>query len=94
MRAQGEEAKLAFIKKTFEAHGGIVRTRDLDFVRIYYGDLKKVIEAGLVKKIRYGYYRWIGNKSERESRPQSISQPAPMPASIPRRRLLIRKDRD
>ncbi len=46
-------------KGIFEKYGGMMRTKDLEKERVYYRNVQQLIEAGLVEKVRYGYYQWI-----------------------------------
>lgn len=43
----------------FENYGGMMRTKDLEKEKVYYRNIQQLIEAGLVEKVRYGYYQWI-----------------------------------
>lgn len=43
----------------FEKYGGMMRTRELEQEKIYYRNIRQLMEAGLVEKVRYGYYQWI-----------------------------------
>ena len=46
-------------KDIFENYGGMMRTKDLEQEKIRYRNVQQLIEAGLVEKVRYGYYQWI-----------------------------------
>ena len=46
-------------KDIFEDYGGMMRTKDLEREKIRYRNVQKLIEAGLVEKVRYGYYQWV-----------------------------------
>ena len=46
-------------KEIFEQHGGMMRTSELSREKIYYADINYLINAGLIEKIRIGYYQWI-----------------------------------
>ncbi len=48
-----------YYKGIFEKYGGMMRTKDLEKERVYYRNVQQLIEAGLVEKVRYGYYQWI-----------------------------------
>lgn len=43
----------------FENYGGMMRTKDLEQEKIRYRNVQQLIEAGLVEKVRYGYYQWV-----------------------------------
>jgi len=46
-------------KDIFEDYGGMMRTKDLEREKIRYRNVQKLIDAGLVEKVRYGYYQWV-----------------------------------
>ncbi len=46
-------------KDIFEDYGGMMRTKDLEREKIRYRNVQQLIEAGLVEKVRYGYYQWV-----------------------------------
>ena len=46
-------------KDIFENYGGMMRTKDLEQEKIRYRNVQQLIEAGLVEKVRYGYYQWV-----------------------------------
>jgi len=46
-------------KDIFENYGGMMRTKDLEQEKIRYRNVQQLIDAGLVEKVRYGYYQWV-----------------------------------
>ena len=46
-------------KGTFAHYNGMMRTKDLQSEKILYRPLQKLIKAGYVTKVRYGYYQWV-----------------------------------
>lgn len=46
-------------KKVFDRYGGMMRTKQLQAENILYRPLQKLIQHGVVEKIRYGYYQWV-----------------------------------
>ena len=46
-------------KDIFEDYGGMMRTKDLEQEKIRYRNVQQLIDAGLVEKVRYGYYQWV-----------------------------------
>lgn len=55
------------IKDTFEQHKGVMRTYELLEAHIYYYDIQRLLELGLIEKIRYGYYQWVDDKNLSEA---------------------------
>ena len=54
-------------KEIFEQHGGMMRTSELSHEKIYYADINYLINAGLIEKIRTGYYQWIDPDNQSEA---------------------------
>ena len=47
------------VKEIFAQHGGIMRRTELSQEKIYYHEITKLINEGLIEKVRTGYYQWI-----------------------------------
>ena len=54
-------------KEIFDRYGGIMKTSELTKEKIYYADVANLIRAGVVEKIRHGYYQWIDNDNPSEA---------------------------
>ena len=54
-------------KQIFDAHNGIMRTKEIIGCRIYGRFLKKLIADGYVEKIKYGYYQWQDERAYSEA---------------------------
>ena len=54
-------------KEIFEQHGGMMRTSELSREKIYYADINYLINAGLIEKVRAGYYQWIDPDNQSEA---------------------------
>lgn len=54
-------------KEIFEQHGGMMRTSELSHEKIYYADINYLINAGLIEKIRTGYYQWLDPDNQSEA---------------------------
>jgi predicted transcriptional regulator of viral defense system len=50
-------------KQIFDAHNGIMRTKDLIKHHMYNRFIKKMMANGYVEKIKYGYYQWQDDRS-------------------------------
>ncbi len=55
------------VKKIFDTHDGIMRTKELSEYGIYYKLLCQLMQDGYVEKIRYGYYQWQDDRSFSEA---------------------------
>ncbi|MDR0908235.1 MAG: hypothetical protein LBM77_00565 [Spirochaetaceae bacterium] len=62
------KTKKDLIKKAFDEHGGLMQTKDLNAIKVYYRDIQKLIEAGLAEKVRYGYFQWVDEENLSEAR--------------------------
>ena len=54
------------IIQVFDKHDGFLRTKELYEERIFYNDIQKLIQDGLIEKVRYGYYQWVDNDNPSE----------------------------
>jgi len=54
------------IKQIFNKHSGLLKTNELYAERIFYKDIQKLIQDGIIEKIRYGYYQWSNEDSYSE----------------------------
>ena len=54
-------------KQIFDAHNGIMRTKDIFEYKISGWFLKKLITEGYVEKIKYGYYQWQDDRTFSEA---------------------------
>ena len=54
-------------KGIFDRYGGIMRTYQLTEEKIYYADIADLMNAGLIEKIRTGYYQWIDPDNQSEA---------------------------
>ena len=50
---------IQYYKAIFENYGGMMRTKELEREKIRYRNIQKLIEAGFVEKVRYGYFQWV-----------------------------------
>ena len=53
-------------KTIFDRYGGIMRTKDLQNEKILYRTLQRLMEQGVVEKVRYGYYQWVNPNDSSE----------------------------
>lgn len=49
-------------KGVFEKYGGMMRTKDLNAEKIFYNNIKQLLDQGHIEKVRYGYYQWIDSE--------------------------------
>lgn len=52
------ENKLERIRRIFMNYNGVMKTSELTIEKIYYDDIRILLENGVIEKIRRGYYHW------------------------------------
>ena len=55
------------IKEIFKRYGGIMRTYQLTSEKIFYDDIQRLIDDGLIEKVRTGYYQLIDSENPSEA---------------------------
>lgn len=56
---QGKDIKV--LKEIFRQHNFVMITAELMTSKIYYADIQKMLNEGLIEKVKRGYYHWIVN---------------------------------
>jgi predicted transcriptional regulator of viral defense system len=56
------------IKQLFDSHDGLLRTKELYAEKVFYKDIQRLMEDGLIEKVRYGYYQWLDAENLSEVR--------------------------
>lgn len=51
--------KIEQIQEIFKQNNNVLSTAELTFHKIYYADIQKLLQEGLIEKIKRGYYHWI-----------------------------------
>lgn len=54
-------------KQIFDAHNGIMKSKEIIENKIYNRFLKKLIDEGYVEKIKFGYYQWQDERAYSEA---------------------------
>lgn len=54
------------LKKVFSDYDYIMTTAQLNAERLYYRDIQRMIEAGVIERVKRGYYQWIEGVYESE----------------------------
>jgi len=55
------------IKSTFEKYNYVMRTSDLRASRVYYEDIQRLLNDGIIEKIKQGYYHFIDDQNNSEA---------------------------
>ena len=51
------------LKLMFEAHGGVMRTAELQREGLYYRKVQSLLEEGRLEQLRRGYYQYVDENS-------------------------------
>lgn len=54
-------------KRVFEAHGGIMKAKEIQDNKIYSHYLANLVKRGYVERIRHGYYQWQDERAFSEA---------------------------
>ena len=54
------------VRKLFNRHHYVMTTAELLEAKLYYADIKQLLDEGFIERIRRGYYHWIEDSGESE----------------------------
>ena len=54
------------MQELFKRHYYVMTTNELLEAKLYYADIKKLLDEGFIERIRQGYYFWIKNRENGE----------------------------
>lgn len=54
------------VRKLFNRHHYIMTTAEILEAKLYYADIKQLLDDGLIERVRRGYYHWIEDQGESE----------------------------
>lgn len=54
------------MKELFSSYNYVMTTAELTKSKVYYADIKRLLDAGLIERVRRGYYHWIMDNGESE----------------------------
>ena len=50
----------------FSSHNYVMTTAELTASKLYYADIKQLLDEGLIERVRRGYYHWTQDYGESE----------------------------
>ncbi len=59
-------SKFKKIEEIFKQHNNVMSTAELTSNKIYYADIKKLMETNMIEKVKRGYYHWIDQSNSSE----------------------------
>lgn len=54
------------LKELFSRYNYVMTTAELTKSKVYYADIKRLLDEGLIERVRRGYYHWILDNGESE----------------------------
>ena len=61
-----QEKDIEIFRKLFSQHNYIMTTAELTASKLYYADIKLLMDKGLIEKVKRGYYHWLDDYGESE----------------------------
>lgn len=55
------EKDIEILRNIFSQHNFVMSTAELTNSKLYYADIQKMLEAGLIEKVKRGYYHWTND---------------------------------
>ena len=60
------ENDIQIVRKLFSQYDYVMTTAELTASKLYYVDIKQLLNEGLIEKVKRGYYYWIEDCGESE----------------------------
>jgi len=54
-----DENDIRFLREIFSNYNYIMTTAQLDAEKLFYRDIQRMLEAGVIEKVKRGYYHWV-----------------------------------
>ena len=61
-----QKNNIEILGKLFSQHNYIMTTAELTASKLYYADIKQLLDEGLIERVRRGYYHWTQDYGESE----------------------------
>ena len=61
-----EQRNIEILRKIFSNYDYIMTTAQLNAEKLYYRDIQRMLEEGLIEKVKRGYYHWIEDNGKSE----------------------------
>ena len=61
------------LRMLFSSHNYVMTTAELTASKLYYADIKQLLDEGLIERVRRGYYHWTQDNGESECFPMQCS---------------------
>lgn len=54
-----DDKDIRFLRKVFSDYNYIMTTAQLNAEKLFYRDIQRMLEAGVIEKVKWGYYHWV-----------------------------------
>ncbi len=54
-----DDKDIRFLRKIFSHYNYIMTTAQLNTEKLFYRDIQRMLEAGVIEKVKWGYYHWV-----------------------------------
>ena len=61
-----QKKKIEAMRILFSSHNYVMTTAELTASKLYYADIKQLLDGGLIERVRRGYYHWAQDDGESE----------------------------
>lgn len=61
-----EQREIRILRKIFSDYDYIMMTAQLSVEKLHYRDIQRMLEEGLIEKVKQGYYHWIEDYGKSE----------------------------
>ena len=58
--------RIAYLKELFSSYNYVMTTAELTKSKVYYADIKQLLDEELIERVRRGYYHWIQDEGKSE----------------------------
>lgn len=61
-----EATEIGILRNLFSQHNFIMTTAELTAAKLYYADIQRLLDKGLIEKVKRGYYHWMDKDNSSE----------------------------
>ena len=61
-----EAMDIAVLRNLFSQHNFVMSTAELTAAKLYYADIQRLLDKGLIEKVKRGYYHWMDKDNNSE----------------------------
>ena len=61
-----DEKMINAVRRVFSDHDFVMTTAELNSYKLYYADIQKLLNEGLIERVKRGYYHWVDSYGGQE----------------------------